>query len=44
MQGKWVMGIEESTCWDERWVLYVSDELQESNPEAMSTPYTLYIS
>ena len=21
-RGKWVMGIEEGTCWDERWVLY----------------------
>ena len=20
--GKWVMGIEEGTCWDEHWVLY----------------------
>ena len=23
-QGKWVMGIEEGHCWDEHWVLYVS--------------------
>ena len=23
-EGKWVMGIEESTCWDEHWVLHVS--------------------
>ena len=23
-RGKWVMGIEEDTCWDEHWVLYVS--------------------
>ena len=21
-RGKWVMGIEEDTCWDEHWVLY----------------------
>ena len=21
-KGKWVMGIEEGTCWDEHWVLY----------------------
>ena len=21
-RGKWVMGIEEGTCWDEHWVLY----------------------
>ena len=24
-RGEWVMGIEEGTCWDEPWVLYVSD-------------------
>ena len=24
--GKWVMSIEEGTCQDEHWVLYVSDE------------------
>ena len=23
-RGKWVMGIEEGTCWDDHWVLYVS--------------------
>ena len=23
-RGKWVMGIEEGTCWDEHWVLYVN--------------------
>ena len=23
-RGKWVMGIEEGACWDEHWVLYVS--------------------
>ena len=23
-RGKWVMGIKEGTCWDEHWVLYVS--------------------
>ena len=23
-RGKWVMGIEEGTCWVEHWVLYVS--------------------
>ena len=23
-RGKWVMGIEEGTCWDEHWVLYGS--------------------
>ena len=21
-RGKWVMGIEEGTCWEEHWVLY----------------------
>ena len=23
---KWVMGIKEGTCWDEHWVLYVTDK------------------
>ena len=27
------MGIKEGTCWDEHWVLYVSDELLGSTPE-----------
>ena len=31
--GKWVMDIEEGTCWDERWVLHISDEPQESTPK-----------
>ena len=39
---KWVMGIEEGTCWDEHWVLYVSDEPWESAPQTKSIPYTLY--
>ena len=43
-RGKWVMGIEEGTCWDEHWVLYGSDESRESTPEAKSTLYTLYVS
>ena len=42
--GKWVMGIEEGTWWDEHWVLYVSNESQVSTPEAKSTLYTLYVS
>ena len=37
--GRWVMGFEEGTCWDEHWVLYVSDESQESTPEAKITLY-----
>ena len=41
---KWVMGIEEGTCWDEHWVLYVSDESWESTLKAKSTLYTLYVS
>ena len=41
---KWMMGIEEDICWDEHWVLYVSDELQESTPKTKSTLYTLYVS
>ena len=35
------MGIEEGTCWDEHWVLYVSDESQESTPKTKSTLYTM---
>ena len=42
-RGKWVMGIEEGTYWDEHWVLYVSDESWESTPIAKSTLYTLYV-
>ena len=38
-QGKWVMGIEEGTCWDEHWVMYGSDESQDSTPEAKPTLY-----
>ena len=38
-RGKWVMGIEGGTCWDEHWVLYVSDESQESTPKTKSTLY-----
>ena len=43
-RGKWVMGIEEGTCWDEHWMLHGSDESQESIPQAKSTFYTLYVS
>ena len=25
-RGKWMVGIEEGTCWDEHWVFYVSTE------------------
>ena len=42
--GKWVMGIEEGTCWDEQLVFYVSDESRESTPKARSILYTLYVS
>ena len=28
------MGIEESTCYDEHWVLYVNDESLNSTPES----------
>ena len=38
------MGIEEGTCWVEHWVLYGSDEPQESTPKTKSTLYTLYVS
>ena len=43
-RGKWVMGIEEGTCRVEHWVLYGSDEPQESTPKTKSTLYTLYVS
>ena len=43
-RGKWVMGIEEDTCWDEHWVLYVSGESWESTLKTKSTLYTLYVS
>ena len=41
-RGKWVMGIEEGTYWDEHWVLHVS--LGESTPKTKSTLYALYVS
>ena len=43
-RGKWVMGIEDGICWDEQWVLYVSDESQESIREVKSILYILYVS
>ena len=43
-RGKWVMGIEEGTCWDEHQVLYVSDESWESTLGPKSTLYTPYVS
>ena len=43
-RGKWEMGIEEGTCWDEHWVLGVRDDSWESTPEAKSTLYSLYVS
>ena len=36
----WVMGIKEGTCYDEYWVLYVSDESLNSAPE---TNIILYV-
>ena len=36
---KCVMGIKEGTCWDEHWVLYVSDESLNSTPETIITLY-----
>ena len=42
-RGKWAMDIE-GNCWDEHWVLYVSDEPRESTPKTKSTLYTLYVS
>ena len=36
---KWVMGIKEGTCWDEHYVLYVSDESLNSIPKITITLY-----
>ena len=36
----WMVGTKEGTCWDEHWVLYVSDESQNSTPE---TNLALYV-
>ena len=33
------MGIKEGTCWEEHWVLYVSDESLNSAPEINTTLY-----
>ena len=38
---KWVMGIKEITCWDEHWVLKVSDESLSSTPEANTKQYVM---
>ena len=43
-RGKWGMDLEEGACWEEPWVLYVSDESRESTPKTKSTLYTLYVS
>ena len=40
---KWVMDIMEGTCWDEHWVLYVSDESLNSTPEAIIILYVHYL-
>ena len=32
-EARWVMGIQEATCCDEHWVLYVSDKPVNSAPE-----------
>ena len=37
---RWMMGIKEGTCYDEHWVLYVSDESLNSTPE---TNIVLYV-
>ena len=38
--GGWEMGTKGDTCCDESWVLYVSDESQNSTPE---TNISLYV-
>ena len=37
---RWVTGTKDSTCWDEPWVMYVSDEALTSPPE---TDMDLYV-
>ena len=37
---KWMMGIKEGTCYDEHWVICVSDESLNSTPE---TNIILYV-
>ena len=36
---RWVMGIKEGTCWDENWVLHISDESLDLTPETNTTRY-----
>ena len=38
---KRVMGIKEDTCWDEHWVLHVSDEALNSIPEKKNNQHIL---
>ena len=38
-RAKGVRGIKEDTCWDEHWILYVSDESLNSIPEIIITLY-----
>ena len=38
-RAKGVRGIKEGTCWDEHWVLYVSDESLNPIPEIIITLY-----
>ena len=35
----WARGIEEGTCWDEHWVLYVGDETLDSTPKIIIALY-----
>ena len=37
---KWVRGIQEDTCWDEHWVLYIGDKSVDSTPEIIVALYT----
>ena len=36
-RAKWEIGVKEGTCWDEHWVLYVSDRSLGSAPETKTT-------
>ena len=40
---KWAMGIKEGTFRNEHWVLYVSDESQNSTTETNTTLYVNYL-
>ena len=40
---RWVMGFKEGTCYDEPWVLYVSDGSLNPTPETSIALYVIYL-